>query len=79
MAAGPSHLYIYQRVMRNIERIGEFAEPFAYGYAPFIGHFAAGAHCNNERKHYENCHGIIDAIAATPSTLHASFDARHAE
>ena len=75
----PSHLHVYQRIMSDIERIRQLTKPLAHGDASLVSYLASCAHCHNQRKHHKDSHGIVDAIATSPSTMLTTRDARHTE
>ena len=70
---GPVHLHIHQRVVRDVDGIGDIAEPAADGRAPGAGRDRPGARQHDEREHHQDAERLVQAVrhALLPA------DARH--
>ena len=62
MLCSPAHLYIHQRIVGDVDRIGNFPEPFANcGSLRVSCHAAAtGEHYDREEKEDADC--LVDAV-----------------
>ena len=62
IARSPCHLHIDQRIMRDIKRIGYFAEEFADGDGFGIRDAASGTHRDDQREDEQDHQRLIDAV-----------------
>ena len=71
----PVHLHIHQRVMRDVDGIGDVAEPSADGRAPGIDRHRSGARQDDDREQHQDADRLVQAVR---DALLAA-DARHGQ
>ena len=58
----PSHLYIDERIVRDVERVGDVTKELAELLRLLANHFTAGAHSYDERENSENDNRLIQSV-----------------
>ena len=62
IVAYPSCISVYQRIMGDINRIGNISQELAYGSRALTGHLAAGSHRNNDREDADNTESLVKPV-----------------
>lgn len=62
MTSRPRHLHVYQRIMGDVDGVGDFSQELTDGDGFLSADSASGSHGNDQRKDYQDAYGFVDSV-----------------